>query len=123
RQRPLHSHSGAQTPRRAIAGARASRARLLLLDEPTALLDDTSQREVLTLIRDLCSRAADPICALWITHRPEAPLTALGITHRLEELERCDGAALMEHGAVGRWQNGPSLAALLAPLQGGGPEG
>ena len=109
-ERPIHTLSGGQKQRLAIAGALASEAELVLLDEPTALLDPDSQRDVLEL--------------LWqLTHRPEAPLTALWITHRLEELERCDGAALMEHGAVGRWQNGPSLATQLAPLQGGGPEG
>ena len=108
--RPIHTLSGGQKQRLAIAGALASGASLVLLDEPTALLDPDSQRDVLEL--------------LWqLTHRPQRPLTALWITHRLEELERCDGAALMEHGAVGRWQNGPSLAHQLAPLQGGRPEG
>jgi energy-coupling factor transport system ATP-binding protein len=109
-ERPIHTLSGGQKQRLAIAGALASEAELVLLDEPTALLDPDSQRDVLEL--------------LWqLTHRPETPLTALWVTHRLEELERCDGAALMEHGAVGRWQNGPSLAAQLTPLQAGGAEG
>ena len=106
RQRPIHSLSGGQKQRLAIAGALASRAQLLLLDEPTALLDETSQREVLTLIRDLCSRAEAPICALWITHR-------------LEELDWCDGAALVERGSVGAWQNGAELRRRLSPLAGG----
>ena len=103
RQRPIHSLSGGQKQRLAIAGALASRARLLLLDEPTALLDETSQREVLELIRNLCSRA-------------EAPMTALWITHRLEELDWCDGAALVERGSVGPWRNGAALRRRLSPL-------
>ena len=109
-ERPIHTLSGGQKQRLAIAGALASAADLVLLDEPTALLDPDSQHEVLQL--------------LWqLTHRANAPLTALWITHRLEELQRCDGAALMEHGAVGRWQNGPVLAQQLDPLQAGRPEG
>ena len=113
-ERPIHTLSGGQKQRLAIAGALASEAQLLLLDEPTALLDPTSQAEALELVHQL-------------THRSEAPLTALWITHRLEELQRCDGAAAMEHGQVGAWQNGAHLAAQLAqslaPLQGGRAEG
>lgn len=108
-ERPIHTLSGGQKQRLAIAGALASAADLVLLDEPTALLDPDSQHDVLQL--------------LWqLTHRDDSPLTALWITHRLEELERCDGAALMEHGAVGRWQDGTVLAQQLDPLQAGRPE-
>ena len=110
RQRPIHSLSGGQKQRLAIAGALASRAQLLLLDEPTALLDADSQREVLALIRALCSREEQPIAALWITHR-------------LEELRWCDGAALVERGSVGRWQSGETLQRQLNPLRAGRPEG
>lgn len=100
-RRPIHTLSGGQKQRLAIAGALASDADLLLLDEPTALLDPDSQREVLGLIRSLCSRKERPITALWITHR-------------LEELEHCDGAARMEAGRVGPWQEAASLLPLLA---------
>ena len=106
RQRPIHSLSGGQKQRLAIAGALASKAQLLLLDEPTALLDETSQLEVLQLIRALCDRAQDPITALWITHR-------------LEELRWCNGAALMERGSVGPWQRGDVMERKLSPLAGG----
>ena len=106
RQRPIHTLSGGQKQRLAIAGALASQARLLLLDEPTALLDETSQQEVLRLIRELCDR-------------PQQPITALWITHRLEELRWCDGAALVERGSVGPWQSGRSLQSRLSPLAGG----
>jgi energy-coupling factor transport system ATP-binding protein len=102
-QRPIHTLSGGQKQRLAIAGTLAARADLLLLDEPTALLDPESQREVLHLIRRLCS---DPI----------RPLTALWITHRLEELDLCDGAALMERGLVGPWRSGASMRNTLSPL-------
>jgi energy-coupling factor transport system ATP-binding protein len=106
RERPIHTLSGGQKQRLAIAGALASRAQLLLLDEPTALLDETSQREVLALIRQLCSR-------------PEQPLTALWITHRLDELDWCDGAALVERGSVSPWQPGKALRSRISPLAGG----
>ena len=112
-QRPIHTLSGGQKQRLAIAGALASEASLLLLDEPTALLDPTSQQEVLELIHQLCSRRQAPLAALWITHR-------------LEELERCDGAALMEAGQLGAWQSGPCLRERLErslpPLPGGKAE-
>lgn len=101
--RPIHTLSGGQKQRLAIAGALAAEATLLLLDEPTALLDPDSQRDVLALIRNLCNRG-------------EAPLTALWITHRLEELHHCDGAARMERGQVGPWQQGDALARSLSPL-------
>ena len=100
-QRPIHTLSGGQKQRLAIAGALASDADLLLLDEPTALLDPDSQRDVLSLIRALCSRDERPITALWITHR-------------LEELDCCDGAARMEAGRVGAWQDPAHLLPLLA---------
>jgi energy-coupling factor transport system ATP-binding protein len=99
--RPIHALSGGQKQRLAIATALASEAELLLLDEPTALLDPDSQREVLALIRRLTNRADQPLTALWITHR-------------LEELASCDGAALMREGRVGPWQPGPALARRLA---------
>ena len=108
-RRPIHTLSGGQKQRLAIAGALASEAELLLLDEPTALLDPDSQQEVLALIRQLCSQG-------------EPPLTALWITHRLEELDHCDGAARMEGGQVGPWQSGAELLAGLTPLPGGGTE-
>ena len=99
--RPIHALSGGQKQRLAIAAALASEAALLLLDEPTALLDPQSQQEVLALIRRLTSRA-------------EGPLTALWITHRLEELASCDAAALMRGGRVGPWQPGDRLKRQLA---------
>jgi energy-coupling factor transport system ATP-binding protein len=101
RQRPIHSLSGGQKQRLAIAGALACRGQLLLLDEPTALLDPGSQQEVLELIRQLCGPQPGQLSALWITHR-------------LEELELCDGAARMEAGRIGPWQSGAALRRALS---------
>ncbi|QNI43494.1 energy-coupling factor transport system ATP-binding protein [Synechococcus sp. A15-28] len=98
--RPIHALSGGQKQRLAIAGALASEASLLLLDEPTALLDPDSQTSVLAAVRELCGRS-------------EAPLTALWITHRLEELACADGAAHMSDGKVGPWMSGTDLQRRL----------
>ena len=103
--RPIHTLSGGQKQRLAIASALASEATLLLLDEPTALLDPTSQSAILSTVQQLC-------------HCSKSPLTALWITHRLGELNHADGAARMERGRVGAWQNGPSLRSRLEPLAG-----
>lgn len=109
-ERPIHSLSGGQKQRLAIAGAVASGAGLLLLDEPTALLDPVSQNEILDLIHTLC-------------HRREHPLAALWVTHRLEELARCDGAARMDQGRAGPWQNGHRLQGMLEQQAGALPQG
>tara|TARA_Y100001968_G_scaffold49997_1_gene40398 strand:- start:68 stop:772 length:705 start_codon:yes stop_codon:yes gene_type:complete len=94
--RPIHTLSGGQKQRLALAGALVSKATLLLLDEPTALLDPNSQKSILEIVQKLCKRSQNPITALWITHR-------------LEELEYCDGAAIMENGQIGRWLTGTDL--------------
>jgi ABC-type cobalt transport system, ATPase component len=103
--RPIHTLSGGQKQRLAIAGALASDASLLLLDEPTALLDPASQQTVLGTVQQLC-------------HRSEGPLTALWVTHRLDELDHADGAARMEHGRIGAWQSGRQLRQRLQALAG-----
>ncbi|MEB3235546.1 MAG: ABC transporter ATP-binding protein [Cyanobacteriota bacterium] len=106
--RPIHSLSGGQKQRLAIAAALASGSDLLLLDEPTALLDPSSQEEILTLLAGLCRRSDKPLTALWVTHR-------------LEELQHCDGAALMERGAAGPWRDGPGLRRQLEQRRGALP--
>ena len=101
--RPIHTLSGGQKQRLALAGALASESKLLLLDEPTALLDPQSQKGVLTTVKNLC-------------HRKNNPLTAIWITHRIEELEHADGATRMEKGKVDKWQSGHQLRKSLEPL-------
>ena len=101
--RPIHTLSGGQKQRLAIAGALASDANLLLLDEPTALLDTASQASILATVQQLC-------------HRSKSPLTALWVTHRLGELDHADGAARMENGRIGAWGSGTSLRRELEPL-------
>jgi energy-coupling factor transport system ATP-binding protein len=84
-RRPIYALSGGQKQRIAIAGAIARHCEVLLLDEPTALLDPDSQLDLVAHVRHLVKSRG---------------LTALWVTHRLEELDYCDGAFLLEQGQV-----------------------
>lgn len=84
-RRPIYALSGGQKQRVAIAGAIARRCEVLLLDEPTALLDPDSQLDLVAGVRRLVKSRG---------------LTALWVTHRLDELNYCDGAFLLEKGSL-----------------------
>ncbi|HEY9692084.1 MAG TPA: energy-coupling factor ABC transporter ATP-binding protein [Oculatellaceae cyanobacterium] len=84
-RRPIYALSGGQKQRIAIAGAIARQCEVLLLDEPTALLDPDSQLDLVAQVRHLVK---------------SRNLTALWVTHRLDELNYCDGAFLLEKGQV-----------------------
>ncbi|MBD2233932.1 energy-coupling factor ABC transporter ATP-binding protein [Phormidium tenue] len=85
KRRPIYALSGGQKQRVAIAGAIARHCQVLLLDEPTALLDPDSQIDLVKRVRNLVK---------------ERGLTALWVTHRLVELDYCDRAFLLEAGRV-----------------------
>ncbi|MBE9137300.1 energy-coupling factor ABC transporter ATP-binding protein [Nodosilinea sp. LEGE 07088] len=85
KRRPIYALSGGQKQRVAIAGAIARHCNVLLLDEPTALLDPDSQIDLVKRVRDLVKLRG---------------LTALWVTHRLVELDYCDRAFLLESGKV-----------------------
>lgn len=84
-RRPIYALSGGQKQRVAIAGAIARRCEVLLLDEPTALLDPDSQLDLVAQVRRLVNSQG---------------ITALWVTHRLDELNYCDGAFLLEGGQL-----------------------
>lgn len=84
-RRPIYALSGGQKQRIAIAGALARHCNVLLLDEPTALLDPDSQIDLVAQVQRLVK---------------ERDMTALWVTHRLNELDYCDGAFLLEKGQV-----------------------
>ncbi len=84
-QRPIYALSGGQKQRVAIAGTIARQCDVVLFDEPTALLDLDSQRDLVAQVQRLVK---------------ERGLTALWVTHRLDELDYCDGAFLLEGGKV-----------------------
>lgn len=75
--------SGGQAQRIAIARALLRDYELLLLDEPTASLDNRSEQQVLNALQQL-SRTK----------------TTLMITHRVEDLAQCDEIWVMDHGKI-----------------------
>ena len=90
-KRPVHTLSGGQKQRLTIACALISNRNFILLDEPTALLDKTSQLKVLKTIKNLTTDFKKPLSALWITHR-------------YEELSFADAVAELKNGFLSRWQ-------------------
>ncbi|MBO8231149.1 cobalt ABC transporter [Prochlorococcus marinus str. MU1402] len=90
-KRPVHTLSGGQKQRLTIACALISDKNFILLDEPTALLDQTSQLKVLKTIKNLTRNHKKPLSALWITHR-------------YEELTHADAVAELKNGFLSSWQ-------------------
>ena len=90
-KRPIHTLSGGQKQRLTIACSLISDKNFILLDEPTALLDSSSQLKVLEIIKDLTKNKRNPFTAVWITHR-------------LEELSYADAVAEMNNGYLSDWQ-------------------
>ncbi len=84
-RRPIYALSGGQKQRIAIAGALARHSEVLILDEPTALLDPDTQIELVAQVKNLVKSRG---------------ITALWVTHRLNELDYCDGAILLEGGRI-----------------------
>ena len=80
-----HLLSGGQKQRVAIAGVLAMQPEVLVLDEPTAMLDPRGRREVVDTIETLCR--SDNI-------------TIVLITHHMDEAARADRVVLMERGRV-----------------------
>ena len=90
-KRPIHTLSGGQKQRLTVACSLISNKNFILLDEPTALLDKTSQLKVVKTIKNL-------------TSDPQKPLSALWITHRYEELIYADAVAELKNGFLSDWQ-------------------
>ena len=90
-KRPVHTLSGGQKQRLTIACVLISNRNFIILDEPTALLDQTSQLKVLITIKNLTRDHKKPLSALWITHR-------------YEELTYADSVAELKNGFLSSWQ-------------------
>jgi len=95
-KRPIHTLSGGQKQRLAIASALISESDFILMDEPTALLDEMSRNQILKIIKSLVRNKTRPITVLWITHR-------------LDELVYADKVSVMKMGKLSSWQDPKNL--------------
>ena len=80
-----HLLSGGQKQRIAIAGVLAMQPEILVLDEPTAMLDPSGRHEVLTTVEAL---------------RKETGVTVLLITHHMDECIGADRVLVMSGGEL-----------------------
>ncbi|MCL2702244.1 MAG: energy-coupling factor transporter ATPase [Defluviitaleaceae bacterium] len=95
-----HFLSGGQKQRVCIAGVLAMKPRIIILDEPTAMLDPIGRREVLAAVSRL--------------NRQEG-MTVLLITHYMEEAVMADRVVVMDKGAA-VLQGTPGEVFLHGPL-------
>lgn len=80
-----HLLSGGQKQRIAIAGVLAMQPDIIVLDEPTAMLDPAGREEVMTAIQSL---------------RATNGMTIILITHHMDEAALADRVVVMEDGKV-----------------------
>ena len=80
-----HMLSGGQKQRIAIAGVLAMRPDILVLDEPTAMLDPSGRREILQTIKELNKK-----------HN----MTVILITHYMDEAVQADRVVVIDHGKI-----------------------
>ena len=85
RKHAPHLLSGGQKQRVAIAGIIAMRPKIIILDEPTAMLDPSGREEVMKTIRQL---------------NKEYNITIVHITHFMEEAVQGDRIVVMEEGKI-----------------------
>ena len=77
--------SGGQKQRVAIAGVMAMEPKCIVLDEPTAMLDPSGRKEVLSAVHKL---------------NQEKGITVLLITHYMEEVTAADYVYVMDQGKI-----------------------
>ena len=80
-----HLLSGGQKQRVAIAGVIAMQPKIIVLDEPTAMLDPQGRREVLSTVTRLCR---------------EKGMTVVFITHHMDECVGADKLVIMSNGYI-----------------------
>jgi len=96
--RPPHLLSGGQKQRVAIAGILAMQPEILVLDEPTTMLDPRGRDEVVKTVLEL---------------RSNLGLTVIYITHLMEEAALADRILIMDAGRL--VADGPPRAILTKP--------
>ena len=85
RQHAPHLLSGGQKQRVAIAGVIAMEPKIIVLDEPTAMLDPIGREEVISTITCLCR---------------EKGMTVVLITHHMDECVGADRLIVMSNGSI-----------------------
>ena len=80
-----HLLSGGQKQRVAIAGVIAMQPEVIVLDEPTAMLDPRGRREVIATVTKLCR---------------EKGITVVLITHHMSECVEADRLVVMSNGKI-----------------------
>ena len=80
-----HMLSGGQKQRIAIAGVLAMKPDVLVMDEPTAMLDPVGRREIMDTVKHL---------------NREEGMTVVMITHFMEEAAQADRIVVMDHGRI-----------------------
>ena len=80
-----HLLSGGQKQRVAIAGVIAMRPKIIVFDEPTAMLDPQGRKEVLNCIHDLNKNYG---------------ITIILITHNMDEAVRADRVVVIDNGSL-----------------------
>ena len=80
-----HLLSGGQKQRVAIAGVLAMRPRVIIMDEPTAMLDPSGRAEVMQAVSRL---------------NKETGMTVVLITHHMDEAAQADRVIVMQGGKV-----------------------
>ena len=76
-----HKLSGGEKQRVALARARVLNPDVLLLDEPTANLDEAARKQVAALIKQMCDNNH---CVVIATHDPELMILENAVSLRLE---------------------------------------
>ena len=85
RKHAPHLLSGGQKQRVAIAGVIAMQPKIIVLDEPTAMLDPQGRAEVVSTVSKLCR---------------EKGMTVILITHHMDECVDADRLVVMSNGRI-----------------------